>query len=160
MIYKGKQIKNVTLNMLYDMFKSVGNNNVFIQTTTIGDIFEIDLTETTYPLMHVGTQTASYTKNVLTYNFQVIVMDLVSKDESNEEDVLSDMLQVIGDVISQLKNTDFNTDYDDDFRHAVRIQDSIACEPFTERFDNEVSGWTGNITINVDFNASACNELQ
>ena len=111
MIYKGKQIKNVTLNMLYDMFKSVGNNNVFIQTTTI-------------------------------------------------EDVLSDMLQVIGDVISQLKNTDFNTDYDDDFRHAVRIQDTIACEPFTERFDNEVSGWTGNITINVDFNASACNELQ
>ena len=140
MIYKGQQIKNVTLNMLYDMFRSIGTDSLFIKTTTIGDIFEVDLTETTYPLMHVGTQTANYTK---------------SKDERNEEDVLSDMLQVIGDVISKLKNSDFNTDYEN-FRHDIRIQDSISCEPFTERFDNEVTGWTANVSITVNFNASAC----
>ena len=155
MIYKGQQIKNVTLNMLYDMFRSIGTDSLFIKTTTIGDVFEVDLTKTTYPLMHVGTQTANYTKNTLGYSFQIIVMDLVSKDECNEEDVLSDMLQVIGDVISKLKNSDFNTDYEN-FRHDIRIQDSISCEPFTERFDNEVTGWTANVSINVDFNASAC----
>ena len=141
--------------MLYDMFRSIGTDSLFIKTTTIGDIFEVDLTETTYPLMHVGTQTANYSKNTLNYNFQIIVMDLVSKDERNEEDVLSDMLQVIGDVISRLKNSDYDADYDN-FRHDIVIQDSIACEPFTERFDNEVTGWTANVSINVDFNASAC----
>jgi|TARA_R110000772_G_scaffold95135_1_gene193341 hypothetical protein len=155
MIYKGQQIKNITLNMLYDMFRSIGNSSLFIQTTTIGDIFEVDLTETTYPLLHIGTQTAGYTKNELTYSFQFIVMDLVSKDESNEEDVLSDMLQVIGDIISKLKNSDYDTNYEE-FRHDIRIQDSISCEPFTERFDNEVTGWTANVSITVNFNASAC----
>ena len=155
MIYKGQHIKNVTLNMLYDLFRKLGNDSLIIKTTTIGDIFEVDLVETTYPLLHITTSTANYTPNVLTYNFQFIVMDLVSKDESNEEDVLSDMLQVIGDVISNLKNSDFDTDFED-FRHIIRIQDNIACEPFTERFDNEVTGWTATISISVDFNSSAC----
>lgn len=141
--------------MLYDLFRKIGNDSLIVKTTTIGDIFEIDLTETTYPLLHVATSTANYTPHELTYNFQFIVMDLVKKDESNEEDVLSDMLQVVGDIYSELKNSDFNTDYED-FRHTIKIEDNISCEPFTERFDNEVSGWTATISIKVAFDASAC----
>jgi hypothetical protein len=153
--YKGQEIKNVTLNMLYDLFRKIGNDSLIIKTTTIGDIFEVDLVETTYPLLHIATNTATYTPHELTYNFQFIAMDLVKKDESNEEEVLSDMLQVIGDIFSELKNSDFNTDYED-FRHNIRIEDNISCEPFTERFDNEVSGWTAAISIKVSFDASAC----
>lgn len=153
--YKGQEIKNVTLNMLYDLFRSVGASNTVIQTTSIGDIFEVDLVETKYPLLHIGTQTAGYSTGSLTYSFQFIVMDLVKKDESNEEDVLSDMLQVIGDVLSVLLNSDFDTDFTD-FRQVIQIQDSISCEPFTERFDNEVTGWTASIDIVVSFDASAC----
>jgi len=153
--YKGQENKNVTLNMLYDLFRAVGANNTIIQTTTIGDIFEVDLVETTYPLLHIGTSTAQYETGSLTYSFQFIVMDLVKKDESNEEEVLSDMLQVIGDVLSVLLNSDFDTDFTD-FRHNIAIQQTISCEPFTERFDNEVTGWTASIDIVVPFNASAC----
>ena len=153
--YKGQEIKNVTLNMLYDLFRSVGSSNTIIQTTTIGDIFEVDLVETKYPLLHIGTETATYDTSSLTYTFQFIVMDLVKKDESNEEEVLSDMLQVIGDVLSVLLNTDFDDDFLD-FRQVIQIQQNITCEPFTERFDNEVTGWTAGINIVVEFNASAC----
>lgn len=154
-IYKGQEIKNITLNMLYDLFRKLGDDSLIIKTTTIGDVFEVDLVNTSYPLLHISTETANFEQNILTYSFQFIVMDLVSKDESNEEDVLSDMLQVIGDIISNLKNSDFDSNYDD-FRHSLRIQNDISCEPFTERFDNEVSGWTATINIDVDFNASAC----
>lgn len=141
--------------MLYDLFRKLGNDSLIIQTTTIGDIFEVDLVETTYPLLHIATNTALYTPHELTYNFQFIVMDLVKKDESNEDDVLSDMLQVIGDIYSELKNSVFDNDYED-FRHMIKIDDNISCEPFTERFDNEVSGWTATISIKVSFDASAC----
>jgi len=83
-------------------------------------------------------------------------MDLVSKDESNEEDVLSDTLETIGDVISLLKNQTTSFTTIDDFQTEVAISPSVSCEPFTERFDNEVSGWTANISIEVGFNASQC----
>ena len=74
-------------------------------------------------------------------------------DESNENDVLRGMLQTIGDFISVLKNSqtlgiDTNTDY--------RMNENINCVPFTERFDNEVSGWVADISITVSFDASAC----
>ena len=80
----GFSIKNITLANLYEVFSRIGTNNTQIETTTIGDIFEVDLVETTYPLMHVTTENASFDTNNLTYNFQIIVMDLVKKDESNE----------------------------------------------------------------------------
>tara|TARA_R100000655_G_scaffold1600_4_gene6050 strand:- start:8436 stop:8936 length:501 start_codon:yes stop_codon:yes gene_type:complete len=154
-LYKGLELKNATLEQLYNLFRSIGREHFFIQTTTIGDIFEVDLVETTYPLMHVSTNTATFSSGQIEHSFQVVVMDLVNKDENNEEEVLSDMLQVIGDVLSVLLNSDYDTDYTD-FRHEIRIQENITCEPFTERFDNEVTGWTADINIVVAFDATAC----
>ena len=148
--YQGHNIKNVTLENLYKLLKDVAGANLLVSTTTIGDIFEVDLVETSYPLLHIGTSSASYGLNTLTYSFQLIVMDLVDKDEANEEEVLSDTLQIIG-AIRYTNATEYT-----DFLHVVRIDDNISCEPFTERFDNEVSGWTATINIEVDFDASAC----
>ena len=108
--------------------------------------------------MHVSTETAAYDTGNLVYNFQIIVMDLVDKDEANEDDVLSDTLEIIGDVISRIRHSALDADVDD-FRNTIRLQDSISCEPFTERFDNEVTGWTASVSIEVEFNAGACTGL-
>jgi hypothetical protein len=146
-LYKGQHVKNATLEQLYNLFRDIGAKHLFIQTTTVGDIFEVDLVETTYPLMHVATNTATFSSGQIDHRFQVVVME-----------VLSDMLQVIGDVLSVLLNSDYDTDYTD-FRHEIRVQENITCEPFTERFDNEVTGWTADVNIVVQFDAAACTSL-
>ena len=144
--------KNVTLSNIITLFNSISDSNSYIQTSTFGDIFEIDLNETDYALAHLSIENANFSTHELTYNFSLYIMDLVSKDESNEDNVLDDTLQVIGDYISQFKhNTSFG-----DMEHDYRLSDDISCEPFTERFDNEVTGWAANISITVSFNASAC----
>ena len=154
--YNGYEIKNVTLKMLYEVFEEAFKLEPQLNTITFGDIFEVDLAKNSiYPIMHVSTDTASYDTGSLTYSFQIIVMDLVNKDENNEHDVLSDMLEVIGNIISHIRNSALVSEVDD-FRNTIRLQDSISCEPFMERFDNEVTGWTANISIEVEFNASAC----
>ena len=154
--YKGHELKNVTLKMLYEVFTDAFEAQGQLQSITFGDIFEVDLSvNEKYPLMHVATNNANYNTGSLTYNFQIICMDLVSKDESNEHDVLSDQLEIIGDVISHIRNSNLYSDVTD-FRNTIRLQDSISCDPFTERFDNEVTGWTASISIEVEFNASAC----
>lgn len=154
--YNGYEIKNVTLKMLYEVFEEAKKLEPQLNTITFGDIFEVDLAKNSiYPIMHVSTDTASYDTGSLTYSFQIIVMDLVNKNENNEHDVLSDTLEVIGNIISHIRNSALVSEVDD-FRNTIRLQDSISCEPFTERFDNEVTGWTANISIEVEFNASAC----
>ena len=157
--YRGFELKNVTLRMLYDVFTDAFNAQTQLASISFGDIFEVDLTQNgKYPMMHVSTETAAYDTGKLSYNFQIIVMDLVDKDEANEHDVLSDTLEIIGDVISRIRHSALDADVDD-FRNTIRLQDSISCEPFTERFDNEVTGWTASISIEVEFNAGACTGL-
>ena len=158
--YRDYELKNVTLKMLYDdVFNKAFLNSTQLGSLSFGDIFEIDLTQNDkYPIMHVTTETATYNTGNLVYDFQIIIMDLVDKDEANEHDVLSDTLENIGDIISRIRNQDLNN-LIDDYRNTVRLQDNITCEPFTERFDNEVTGWTASMSIEVEFNAGACTGL-
>ena len=154
--YNGYELKNVTLKMLYKVFEDAFDLEPQLNTITFGDIFEVDLAKSSkYTIMHVSTDTAAYDAGNLTYNFQIIIMDLVNKDENNENDVLSDTLEVVGNIISRVRNSNLTTEVDD-FRNTIRLQDSVSCEPFTERFDNEVTGWAANLSIEVEFNASAC----
>lgn len=149
----GDNYKNVTLKNIIEFFRETANRNAGIKTFTFGDIWEIDLVETDYALAHLSIESANYSINELEYNFKLYVMDLVSKDESNENDVLSDTLQIIGDFISTLQNdrTIFqNVEWD------YRTKEQVNCTPFTERFDNEVSGWVGDFSIVVSFDYSAC----
>ena len=95
----GIQQKNVTLSNIIKLYEDIADANEYIQDFTFGDIFEIDLKETNYALAHLSIENANYTTHELTYSFSLYVMDLVSTDEGNENDVLSDTLQVIGLVM-------------------------------------------------------------
>ncbi len=148
----GQFQKNITLINIIKLYEEIAEANTYIKTFTFGDIFEIDLNDTAYALSHLSIENANYTQHELSYSFKLYIMDLVSKDESNEEDVLSDTLQVIGDFISQFKHSTLYGDMENDYR----FSENVNCTPFTERFDNEVSGWVADINITVSFNASAC----
>ena len=112
----GNYYKNVTLNNLIELFADIANSNGGVKSHSFGDIWEIDVTERNYAVSHLSIENAQYLANEIQYDFKLYVMDLVSKDESNENDVLSDTLQIIGDFISRLQNArnlnvDVNTDY-------------------------------------------------
>ena len=48
-------INNKTYNNVIDTLKNLGENHLQISTTTVGDIFDIDLEKNTkYPLMHLN----------------------------------------------------------------------------------------------------------
>ena len=148
----GQHQKNVTLHNIIKLYEDIASANSYIQDFTFGDIFEIDLNETNYALSHLSIESANFSNHELTYTLRLYVMNLVSKDEGNENDVLSDTLQVIGDFISQFKHSTTFGDTENDFR----MNENVNCTPFTERFDNEVSGWSADISITISFNASAC----
>ena len=152
--------KNVTLKHIIAMHDVICNELVgSIKTAKFGDIFDLDVNQTIqYPLANLYIDNAQYTTHELTYSFQLIVMDLVDKDQNNENDVLSDTMQSIGDYISQLKhgNSYFSNTLTYDSNTDFRVSDDISCEPFTERFDALVAGWTATFDITVSFNASAC----
>ena len=67
-------------------------------------------------------------------------MDRVLPGEENEQEVMSDTIQVLLDFVAyfrQLHTTDLN------------IQPSVTLEPFTERFDDKVSGHSCVLSYNT-----------
>ena len=152
-------INNKTYNNLIDTLKELGAQHHQISTTTVGDIFDIDLESknTKYPLMHINPISVTTASFGLTYNFQIFVMDLVDADNANEQDVYNDVLQTCIDIISIFRNSKWQAQLTLDLDAPVYFTDGdYTLEPFTERFDQSVTGWVFQIGIVVANDFQSC----
>ena len=141
----------ITYNQIIAKLEAILNANPLVKTITKGDIWEVDNEEIVYPQIHIVTEGVDFSTHELKYRFRLFIMDLVEKDESNEQEVLSDNLQILQDIIAKLLNP---TDPEDS--RSYRLDTDITAEDFTERFNNEVAGWTAELGISVDYTANRC----
>jgi|TARA_Y100000361_G_scaffold57808_1_gene50547 hypothetical protein len=128
-----------------------------IQTTTTGDIFDVDIEKNTkFPLAHVNIGNVDISMSQKTFNFQLFIMDIA--DEDNETFVLNEMLNIMSDIIALLKHGEntflYNAQHGEEPRYFV--DNDFTCEPFTERFDNTVSGWVCNIQVIIESVLDSC----
>tara|TARA_R100001086_G_C11728103_1_gene228883 strand:- start:62 stop:592 length:531 start_codon:yes stop_codon:yes gene_type:complete len=165
-------VSNKTYNNLVDTLKSLGTQHQQITTTTTGDIFDIDLSKNTlFPLMHINGVNVTTGPSTLTYNFQIFIMDLVSEKSnwtqaniqsatklSNEQEVLSDTLQICTDIIGIFRHSQWQAQLSLDINAGVYFAEGeFTIEPFSERFDNELTGWVFPLSIIVENNFQTCN---
>lgn len=137
-----------TFNQINKAFNDIAVEHKQINTYGIGDIWEIATSGTiNYPMMWAQPTDSRLEQNVYVSSFTLIFMDIVHKDESNENEVLSDMEQVALDVVALLKNNN----YDFDFK-----AENISFKRFTERFLDYVSGVAIDIEIRVPYFADRC----
>ena len=151
-------INNKTYNNVIDTLKNLGTNHLQISTTTVGDIFDIDLEKNTlYPLMHLNPVNVTTRRTELVYNFQVFIMDLVEPDGSNEQEVYSDVLQICIDIIGILSNSKWQAQLALDINAPVYFAEGdFTCEPFKARFDQSVTGWVFNLGVTVQNSFQTC----
>jgi hypothetical protein len=135
-------------------------SDVNVNTVTTGDIYDIDLKkQSIFPLCHIIINNVTAQENVLTFNVSVLAMDIVdeSKKETtdifrgnnNEQDVLNTQLQVINKLIQVLrKGTLYNNQY--------QLDGNANCEPFYERFENKLAGWSATFNVFVNNDITIC----
>jgi len=153
-------IRFKSYNNVIDTLACVGEQHLNIQSVTSGDIWEIDLEKNTlFPLFHINPVNVTVGMNTRTFNFQLFVMDLVEPDESNEQEVLSDCLEIMNDIIAIYKHGEILYGYDEAAGEEQRyfIDNDFTIDPFTEKFDNSVSGWVMSFAITVENELNSCN---
>jgi hypothetical protein len=129
--------------------------NPSINTVTEGDLIEVDLAkQTIFPLSHIIVQNAQFAPQTITFNLNILFMDLVdfNKDDpkadipfrgnDNEQDVLNTMLAAANKLWSDLSRGDLYVD-------KYQVSGTPTCEPFVERFDNQVAGWDMGVSITI-----------
>lgn len=132
----------------------------FVNTITYGNIDDVDLNkQNIFPLSHIIVNNTTIQERVLTFNISVLAMDVVdiSKDETtnifrgndDEQDILNTQLAVLTRLSSILKR---GTLYDNKYQ----LDGDVTCEPFVDRFENKIAGWTGTFSITVQNDMTIC----
>jgi hypothetical protein len=171
-------VQNKTYNNIVNTLLRIGEYHDQIFTTSVGDIWEIDMEKNTkFPLMHLTPTNVSTGESELVYNFQVFIMDMVSEKEdwnknnadasfsklvkklNNEQDVFNECLQISTDIIGMLRHSERQSLAGiNDINDAIYFTDGdFTIEPFAERFDNLCCGWVFNINVVVQNDFQTCN---
>tara|TARA_R110000850_G_scaffold226260_1_gene351514 strand:- start:153 stop:623 length:471 start_codon:yes stop_codon:yes gene_type:complete len=134
--------------------------DVNVNTVTTGDIYDIDMSKMSiYPLSHIIINNVSVQESVLNFNISVLAMDVVDESKkattdifrgnNNEQDVLNTQLQVLNKLIKVLRKGNL---YNDQFQ----LNGDASCEPFYDRFDNKVAGFTATFDVLVNNDITLC----
>jgi hypothetical protein len=170
-------VNNKTYNNVVNTLLRLGEYHKQISTTSVGDIFDINLEKMQkFPLLHINPTSVATGDSQLVYNFQIFIMDMVSEKEdwtknnasaefpklyktlSNEQDVLNETLQIATDFIGMLRHSEQQSlaGTNDINAPIYFTQDQFTIEPFSERFDNLCCGWTFTIGVLVQNDFQTC----
>ena len=140
--------------------KDALNAEPFVNTVSFGSLDDIDLNkQTIFPLSHIIVNNCNVETNTMVFNISVLAMDIVdeSKDEvtdifvgnDNEQDVLNTQLEVLNRVVAILQRGDLYTDL-------FQIEGAVGCEPFVDRFENKLAGWSATFDVIVKNDMTVC----
>ncbi|MBC8304231.1 MAG: hypothetical protein H8E55_51795 [Pelagibacterales bacterium] len=141
----------------------------FVNTVTYGDIFDVDLKkQTIFPLSHFMVSNATLDGNIWQFDFDLLCMDLVDETKNypeattdptrqnenfrtlnNEQDVLNTQLAVANRVLELLRRGDLYSDL-------YQLVGQPTCQPFMDRFENKLAGWTVSFSVNIPNDMTIC----
>jgi hypothetical protein len=146
--------------LLTEKIKDLLLENPNVNTVTYGDISKIDLNkQTIFPLSHTIVNSVVSSERTLTINMSILSMDIVniSKDETqdvflgttNEQDVLNTQMSVINTLVQKLRISNIHND-------GYQILSDVTLEPFVDRFENMLAGWTGTFDVVIQNDINVC----
>ena len=141
----------MTLNQLIQKLNDFAIAHQQVHSFGFGDLWEIEASGAKNAVnmwANVVNGAVDLNGKQSSIDFRVCIMDLVKKDESNENEVLSDTYLIGLDLVAYLNN---NSNWD-----SYTIANNITMTPFTERFDNDWSGWIIDFTLTNRFLSDYC----
>jgi len=131
-----------------------------INTVTSGDLSQVNLgKQDIFPMGHILINNVIVEEQVLRFNINVLTMDIVNQSKeptvdvftgnTNEQDILNTQLGVLNKLIQILKRGDLYTDM-------YQLDGDPSLEPFYDRFENNLAGWSANLDILIYNDITIC----
>ena len=146
--------------LLTETIKDQLLGDVNVNTVTTGDIYDIDLAkQSIFPLSHIIINNVTTQEQTLTFNISILAMDIVDESKeattdifrgnNNEQDILNTQLAVLNKLVMVLRK---GTLYSDQYQ----LDGDATLEPFYERFDNRLAGWSATFNVFVKNDIDIC----
>ena len=154
------------MTSIYDIIEQIKGflrAHPIVNYVTYGDITQVDLNKTTmFPLTHFFVRNTTITEHAMRVTVSLLFLDIVDytkdfnsndlgdrQDASNLIDVYNTQLQIANALVQDLRRGDL-------YRDKYQLVGDPLCEPFKDRFENELAGWSMDIVIDIPNNISVC----
>tara|TARA_R110000851_G_scaffold196206_1_gene347042 strand:- start:13 stop:483 length:471 start_codon:yes stop_codon:yes gene_type:complete len=149
-------MSNQGVRGFYQLTKTIQDNmlaDININTVTTGDITDVNLLkQDIFPLGHIIINSVVVNEQTLDFSISIMACDVVeqSKEETvdifrgnnNVQDILNTQLGVLNKLIQKLRMGDLYTDM-------YQLEGSPNLEPFYDRFENQLAGWTATLDVQI-----------
>ena len=137
-----------TLNQIINKLETIQQSHAQLNGFGFGETFEISTVQENYPLMWANILTSSISGKTLSLALGVLILDIVSDDNRNEKDTLSDTLSISQDVYAMLADPA----NEDNFLAA----ESVTLDPICEGFPDKVNGWLRTVNVELAYESNRC----
>jgi hypothetical protein len=138
-----------SLNQVISLFNEIGEKHKQINHFYFGSFLSAMKEENViYPLLVVDVTSASINENSLNLSLIVSVCDKVDKAHKNMNEVQSDTLEIVNDIVMTLQS--------DKWKSFSNLSGTQNAQRFVDRSLDEVTGWTTNINLNISSKKNLC----
>jgi hypothetical protein len=135
--------------IILDDFKEFADLHYQLNSFGFGDIKQltndiITKQEPVYPRLYVVPETTRFDQNHMHITFNMVVADQLEEDMSNQQDVLSDTLEIIKDLYSKMYLSQYEVDW------------NASVSPFLEQYETTLAGWTLTVSLTQKFDYNRC----
>jgi hypothetical protein len=144
---------NYTYNVIVDRFRQFAAGHFQLRRFTHGEISQADLEkEAEWPWMHVKPRAINYSPGTRAFSFEIFISDLPRDKEDKtgyQAESITDCSLIFQDLINEIH---LGHMFGDD----VVLTRPVNSEPFVEQYTHTLTGITGTIELNLDYDWSAC----
>ena len=127
--------------------------DVNVNTVTTGDITDVNLSkQDIFPLSHIIVNNVTVNEQTLDFNVSILSCDIVNQSKLETTDIfkgnndvqiiLNTQLSVLNKLIQKLRMGNLHTDM-------YQLDGSPSLDPFYDRFENQLAGWTATMNIKI-----------
>lgn len=162
-----KTIYGLNLKNIVDDFQLLANRHKQINSYGFGDLdeftYQVDRRDKQvnpsdqapyYPYFYVVPANVIQDFGYMTYEFNLIVSDIMKRDMDNMTDILSDCLQIMNDVISMFRLS--VTQQLGNYNEFYYLDDAVTMIPFIEQYEDLLCGYSATIRIKTKTYLDRC----
>jgi len=127
--------------------------DINVNTVTTGDISDINLgKQDMFPLSHIIVNNVVVNEQTLDFNISILSCDIVNQSKlettdiftgnNDVQNILNTQLAVLNKLIQKLRMGNLHTDM-------YQLDGSPSLDPFYDRFENQLAGWTATMNIQI-----------
>ena len=138
-------VTDITYKALVTTIETIALSHLGVDQFYMGELSNIEMRSNdnpneNYTLVFLNPVSATYAGGYMTFNMNLLAMDLAKKSKEREVNVHNSTLSILQDIIAKFKLT-----YD----QQIRIPDGWTVSWFTEGQKQSVAGWSVNLNFTV-----------